>query len=149
MQVQLGANLVNAFSVYMTVGHGMGDNAAKYSILASWARALPYPWLMVGDWNLDPDVLENSNWLDFAQGLLIRPEGTLVTCSQGAQGSLLDYCVASRSAATLIRSVTALEEVPMEASLSPRHQDQERPEARPGEGPHAEQQDSSSTMQAQ
>ena len=52
--MQLGARILKAFSVYMTVAHNMGDNAANYSILANWARALPYLWLIVRDWNIGP-----------------------------------------------------------------------------------------------
>ena len=42
--------------------------------LAAFLRSLEKPWVVAGDWNLEPKDLVDSNWLAVARGRLIAPK---------------------------------------------------------------------------
>eukprot|EP00959_Pyramimonas_sp_CCMP1952_P039493 826531-Pyramimonas_sp.AAC.1 len=48
------------------------------------------PFILSGDWNLSPDELVGSGWVEAVSGHILSPQ--LATCT-GGKGRVLDYFI--------------------------------------------------------
>eukprot|EP00969_Alexandrium_andersonii_P314472 13892230-Alexandrium_andersonii.AAC.1 len=65
---------VHFVSVYLKDGDGLGEtNLAILAELAAFLGALRGPWVVGGDWNISPEVLVSSNWLQAVGGVVEAP----------------------------------------------------------------------------
>eukprot|EP00959_Pyramimonas_sp_CCMP1952_P203994 4265987-Pyramimonas_sp.AAC.1 len=71
---------------FSTSGH---DQSILIS-LGAFLSALADPWIVVGDWNLEPTAFLRSGWPSKLQGEVLYPD-VKVTCDKAAQGTLIDY----------------------------------------------------------
>jgi hypothetical protein len=84
------------FAVYFKDGIGLaGETLERRMQLASTARTLKGPWIMVGDWNMTPQQLAEGGVVDQTGGSVITPKDTIFTCSSG-MGRMLDFVVTPR-----------------------------------------------------
>ena len=61
------------------------------------------PYLIMGDMNMSPNEIIESEWGIVHQTILVTPSNSLVTCYAGENGSLIDYGLASENMAPLIQ----------------------------------------------
>lgn len=88
---------IHCFSVYLKDCDNLGDtNAAILTELAALVGAVRGPWVVGGDWNMEPRLLQQSNWMNIVQGQVHAP--TEATCN----GKTYDYFVTSRSLTTSV-----------------------------------------------
>ncbi|CAK0873221.1 unnamed protein product, partial [Prorocentrum cordatum] len=92
--------------VYMTTAVGARGNAQKLANLGALLATIQGMWLVVGDWNMTPQELSASGWLELSQGVVAVPSNTSYTCTAGT-GRMLDYLVMSASAQHLLASIEA------------------------------------------
>ena len=71
------------------------NNKIKLALLGGFIKVLKGLWCIAGDWNLTPDELARTGWLDQISGTIIRPSNVGFT-SFGGTGRLLDYAVVAR-----------------------------------------------------
>eukprot|EP00959_Pyramimonas_sp_CCMP1952_P058613 1223876-Pyramimonas_sp.AAC.1 len=62
---------------------------------------LQLPWIVLGDWNVNPSELDKSGFLLRVHGQGMVPP-VAVTCDTGTEGSLIDYAVMSEAMAPYI-----------------------------------------------
>ena len=82
--------------------HSEGLSDANLHIMketAAFLRTVRGPWVLAADFNMPPDVLRASGWLDVIKGVVHAP--LLPTC----HGSTYDYFVASSSLAHAVVAV--------------------------------------------
>ena len=61
-------------SVYLATGLGMtGETLELLEYLAGVALASPWPFVLGGDWNVDPEHLLDVGWLELVHGSLRSP----------------------------------------------------------------------------
>ena len=65
-------------------------------------RCLRGPWVAGGDWNISPELLRSSRWLEIVDGVLFSPG--LATCGN----NIYDYFVVHRS---LMHAVVGVQRV--------------------------------------
>ena len=71
---------INCMTVYLR--HSEGLSEANQGLLEEAAVALgtlKAPWIAAGDWNMSPQVLASSNWLQMVNGVVFAT--TLTTCN--------------------------------------------------------------------
>ena len=96
---------VHCLSVYLRHSEGMSDaNLAILEQAGIALRSLGGPWIAAGDWNLPPDVLAASRWLEVVDGVIFATE--LPTCNE----SVYNYFVVHRSLARAVVGVQRLED---------------------------------------
>ena len=72
--------------IYLTNGLGPAqDNLVKMHEVESCIRAVGLPAVVAGDWNMEPDGLSSSGWMDRVDGQLATPQGTAATCANGGR----------------------------------------------------------------
>ena len=82
-------------SVYLTCSIGMtGENLAKVKELMQLCLNANIPFIMIGDWNMDPSKLMTTGWLEVIKAEIMVPSNVDFTCDTR---SMLDYAVVSRS----------------------------------------------------
>ena len=95
------AGLVNAIvpgglvvvSLYLKDGvKATGPNLEYLQILGAYLTQCKRPWVVAGDWNLNPSELKACGWLTQLSGDIIAPSA--ITCT-GGNGDTLDYFVVS------------------------------------------------------
>ena len=92
-----------------------GLNQWLLEALAAFCLALDGPWIVMGDWNMEPAELAQAGWLDVVGGKVFST--TTVTCAGGA-GSLIDYFVVSVTMAHLVQQVHQQPHIGQSDSLS-------------------------------
>ena len=95
---------VNCMSIYLRSAEGM--SAANQAILEQAAAALNAftgPWITGGDWNIPPETLADSRWLDIVGGVTFATQ--LPTCNDNTY----DYFVVHHSLAHAVVGVQRLE----------------------------------------
>eukprot|EP00974_Lingulodinium_polyedra_P022714 2194523-Lingulodinium_polyedra.AAC.1 len=108
--VKVKADLITVIAAYFTDGVGLaGPNLAKARSIAAFVATLGGPWLVLADYNMPPQYLEDTGLLRMIQGEVILPDNTEFTCTAG-NGNMLDYVVASPMAARYVRRVYAQQE---------------------------------------
>ena len=98
--------LVVLYSIYLDVEGGVtGPNKDHLLALYMHSAGHGLPWLCMGDWNNQPDVVAESEWFSRHRLKLLVPDGP--TCwPQGdgkGSGSLIDYLVVKRGFAEQLR----------------------------------------------
>eukprot|EP00972_Heterocapsa_arctica_P089960 13271853-Heterocapsa_arctica.AAC.1 len=82
-------------SVYMKDGLGLaGINLEILERIGRFTMLLNTPWILAGDWNMEPNNIAAAGWLHQFGGELVAPEGQ--TCSKGL-GNTLDYFIVARA----------------------------------------------------
>ena len=80
------------FSAYLHCGQNIYStiNAAILDEMAKWIVKLGVPWVALGDWNNEPEMLERSPW---CQELRARVVATKVATCRHSAGttSVIDY----------------------------------------------------------
>jgi hypothetical protein len=87
--------------------HTEGVSEANMCILEQATvalRSLKGPWVAAGDWNLSPQVLAESRWLEQVDGVIFATE--LATCNDNTY----DYFVVHRSLAPSVVGVQRLQD---------------------------------------
>jgi hypothetical protein len=83
---------VHLVSTYLWCSEGLSlRNLDVLQCVAQVLQRLRGPWLVGGDFNLEPALLQQSGWLGLVRGVVHAPAGA--TCD----GGTYDYFVASRS----------------------------------------------------
>ena len=96
--------------LHPSVGVG-GSNAARLTRLGAFLRSLRLPWLCVGDFNIAPEKLRASKFLQRVQGQIHRAPCDY-TCSTSGGKSLIDYVIAGPGSGSFLVDVTADHDVP-------------------------------------
>ena len=93
-------------TVYLKNSEGLQSrlNAELMGTLMACLQTWKGSWIVVGDWNVEPDQMAQSNTVKLLQGEIVAPEGATVNT-----GSLLDYAVASKELAPHLRAVVSWE----------------------------------------
>ena len=82
---------ITLVSVYMADSEGLSEkNLAVLGDATALVRSLRSPWIMAGDWNMDPRTLNAAGWVDTTGGVIIAP--ALETCNK----STYDFFVVSK-----------------------------------------------------
>ncbi|CAK0796497.1 unnamed protein product [Prorocentrum cordatum] len=88
--------------LYLHPALGFGKrNKATLVALGAFLAVQRAPWIVVGDWNHDPQQLTQSQWIGKLGGELVLPD-VAATCDKG-QGRLLDFGVAKEGYAHLFK----------------------------------------------
>ncbi|CAK0874887.1 unnamed protein product, partial [Prorocentrum cordatum] len=88
--------------LYLHPALGFGKhNKATLVALEAFLAVQRAPWIVVGDWNHDPQQLTQSQWIGKLGGELVLPD-VAATCDKG-QGRLLDFGVAKEGYAHLFK----------------------------------------------
>ena len=96
---------IYCLSVYLRHSEGMSEaNQAILDDAAIALRSLRGPWIAAGDWNITPQVLADSRWLEVVGGVICATE--LPTCHD----SVYDYFVVHRSLAKAVVGVQRLQD---------------------------------------
>ena len=89
----------------ISAGEGLSpETMAILDEAAASLRALRVPWIIGGDWNLEPPALMESGWIDMVDGLLVALE--LATCN----GRVYDYFVICKSLAHAVVGIQRTED---------------------------------------
>ena len=84
-------------SVYGKVGEGIGP--VNKQLLTDLQIALGNirgrPWVLMGDWNITPDELAKSGWLEKVGGRIVHPGKATSHAGKGER--IIDYFVVSAS----------------------------------------------------
>ena len=96
-----------------------GANLVRLRRIGCLLRALRFPWVVVGDWNVSPQTLQASGFLREVGGVT-RFADVEYTCDPGGgnQASHLDYLVHCTAAQTYIADVTAVPDAPWKPHLA-------------------------------
>ena len=91
----------------------------RFRRLGSFLRALQLPWVAMGDWNITPQYLQSSGFLQEVGGQ-IRCADVEYTCDPGGgkKASHLDYLVHSYAATPYIKHVEPLHDVPWKPHIA-------------------------------
>ena len=80
-------------AVYLEDGIGLaGANIDRLGSLSKFLEQLSVPYIIMGDWNLEPGELEMARWPESVRGRVVQPSGVAFTCRSG-KGRMLDYAV--------------------------------------------------------
>ena len=90
-------------SVYLWSGEGLSQrNLDVLSELARGLKRLHGPWIVGGDWNLEPGDLQRAGWLELVGGSSVAPDGP--TCG----GRTLDFFVVPKCMSPLVVQVMTI-----------------------------------------
>ena len=70
-----------------------GENVDKFAQVATCIRSYKLPFIIIGDWNMEPIELPHV-WLSKLGAQVLTPSGVVGTCTLG-KPSMLDYVVHS------------------------------------------------------
>ena len=74
---------LHVICVYLRDSEGRSDsNLEILGVLTGIIRTLKGPWIVMGDWNVEPAELVRSNWLHIVKGTIHAPKAP--TCHQHA-----------------------------------------------------------------
>jgi len=90
-------------SVYLKDGVGLDDtNLELLQEIAGALKQLQGPWVLGGDWNVTPQILAQSKWLDMIGGMIVAPDAP--TCHD----SVYDFFVVDKKLHLAIAGVARL-----------------------------------------
>eukprot|EP00959_Pyramimonas_sp_CCMP1952_P016264 344218-Pyramimonas_sp.AAC.1 len=81
-----------------------GENASRLRAAAEFVSALAVPWVLMWDFHVAPELLEESRFLEAVRGRTIVPDSVSFTCDVGE--TMIDYVVCSESVLSYV-SVSA------------------------------------------
>ena len=95
---------IHAVSIYLKHTEELyPDNIEILDAAAQLISTLTGPWVLAGDFNLEPEALKSSGFLELTNGRMMAPEKG--TCN----GRKYDYFVVAQCLAPFVHSVTALD----------------------------------------
>ena len=93
---------VHVGSVYLHTAEGLSpDNLQVLHEIAVATKTVRGPWIIGGDWNMDPATLASSGWLDVVGGVIVAP-----TMPTTGDATLCYYVVARAIAHGVIKAQT-------------------------------------------
>ena len=96
---------IYSFTVYLRHSEGLSpENMVLLDYTAAALGALKGPWVIGGDWNLSPQVLADSKWLQIVDGVVFATQ--LDTCND----NVYDFFVVHRSIAQAVVGVQRLQD---------------------------------------
>ena len=88
---------IHLCSIWLIDSQGLSEsNLAILAEAAALLHSISGPWIIGGDWNINPQVLQGSGWLDVVGGKIVATP--LPTCN----GSTYDFFVVSMSLAHVV-----------------------------------------------
>ena len=67
---------VHIISIYLWTSEGLTErNLALLHRLKLLVRTLKGPWIVGGDWNVEPELLQSSGWARYLKGQIFATEG--------------------------------------------------------------------------
>jgi len=92
-------------SLYLRDSVGLSEeNLCILQEVAIVLKKLRGPWIVAGDFNLNPDLLRSSGWLDIINGVLVAP--TSPTC----HGSTYDYFIVCQALAPSVAGIARIDD---------------------------------------
>ena len=74
-------------AVYLVDGIGLaGANIDRLGSLPRFLEQLSVPYIIMGDWNLEPSELEMARWPEFVRGEFVQPSGPFLPVGRGRAG---------------------------------------------------------------
>eukprot|EP00959_Pyramimonas_sp_CCMP1952_P201273 4209094-Pyramimonas_sp.AAC.1 len=89
-----------------------GDSVGLLQALQSWVGSLEWPWVILADWNIEPDGL--ASWAKQPSGVLARPWSPTRGKTRGKREC--GYAIVSGALASRVGAVKVLSDAP----ISPR-----------------------------
>jgi endonuclease/exonuclease/phosphatase family metal-dependent hydrolase len=100
---------IHCLSIYLKSGEGMSEaNKAILEEAAVLLGLLKGPWIVAGDFNVNPEDLAATRWVDIVDGVLFAP--ALPTCTTATSSNKYDYFVVHRSIAHAVVAVQRIED---------------------------------------
>ena len=97
---------------YFLPGYGLdqGPNQARCTALATLIKEMRMEWIIVADWNREPEEIGNSMLAKYLKGVVVAPDVPM-TCrsTTDAGGRVLDFALASSVLANLTTCTTELD----------------------------------------
>jgi len=101
---------VTVVSIYLHDGMGLlAENLEILQRLGQFLVQRSEPYIVAGDWNVQPEEMQAARWAEMVGGQLVTPDRT--TCTSG-KGSTLDWLVVSQELANFVDSVKVLVSAP-------------------------------------
>ena len=95
--------------MYLPPGEENQDRRAEaINELGNLTRSIKGSWIIVGDWNLNPESMAASGFPSFTKGTIVHTGET--TCRQG-RGTNIDYAVVHHEMADAVK-VEVVDDVP-------------------------------------
>ena len=96
---------IHCWSIYLRDSEGLSpENLALLEEAAAIVSALRGPWVIAGDWNVEPGALLASGWVDLINGVVVAPQ--LPTC----HNHTYDYFVVSKNIAHAVAGIQRIED---------------------------------------
>ena len=95
--VRLRGCHIHIISLYFDVGFGLdeGPNAEKAIAICNLVRSIKLPFLLVGDFNVPPEVCAASMFFNWLGGIIMVPKVDFTCVSSHGESRILDYGIAS------------------------------------------------------
>ena len=100
------------FSVYMECGdiNSHTNSMIRYT-LGLLIASTNLPYIIMGDWQANPQTLSELRWLETIEGYIIAPdEPTCMQEGRNTDGSIIDYAVVSNWVVPRVRYIRVLQE---------------------------------------
>eukprot|EP00959_Pyramimonas_sp_CCMP1952_P087006 1820299-Pyramimonas_sp.AAC.1 len=119
---------LEVYSVYLTDDIGVaGENVGILEILGAILLCSTRAWVVQGDWNVAPDALALSGWVERVNGVTAAPDSPTCLPSQRSQqeggggdhvvhdegGRILECFVVSKAIASCVGEVQVVSEAPL------------------------------------
>ena len=97
---------------YFLPGFGMdqGPDRSGSTAIATLVKEMDLEWIIVADWNREPEEVANSMFAKYLHGVVVAPDVPM-TCrsTTDARGRVLDFALTSRVLSTLTTCTTDLD----------------------------------------
>ena len=87
-----------------TVDIGVKNRAILFVVGAIIAQ-MSMPYVLMGDWNMEPDQLAQTGFLDQVGGYVVSPNEPTCWCGDNEKGSTIDYAVVGNSIVGYVQAV--------------------------------------------
>ena len=109
--VRLRGRHIHVITLYFDVGFSLdeGPNSEKAIAICNLIRAIKLPFLVVGDFNVPPEVCAASMFFNWLGGIILVPMVDFTCVSSHGENRILDYGIASAELHAHIRVVPFLD----------------------------------------
>ena len=92
------------------LGLDQGPNQSRSIAIATLIKEMDLEWIVVADWNREPEEVGNSLFAKYLHGVVVAPDVPM-TCrsTTDAGGRVLDFALSSRALSTLTTCTTDLD----------------------------------------
>eukprot|EP00959_Pyramimonas_sp_CCMP1952_P444017 9296017-Pyramimonas_sp.AAC.1 len=95
LELKLGGYFIAIGVCYLVASIGMaGENMNRMRDICLFVRTLAVPWVILGDFNKDPQGLADSGWFELTRSCPLVPKSVDFTCDAGE--AMIDFLVCSR-----------------------------------------------------